>query len=326
MTHHFFLLAGALLLDRVVGDPDWLWRRYPHPVVLFGKAISFADQKLNIETERFEQRRFKGVVAIALLVGLSLAVGWILHAAFRHFGLIGHLLEIVVVAVLLAQKSLAEHVLRVATRLREGGIEGGRQAVSMIVGRDPKALDQSGICRGAIESLAENFSDGIVAPAFWYAVLGLPGIVAYKMINTADSMIGHKSPRHLAFGWGAARLDDLVNWPASRLSALFVSLGAGLRFGPAAIRRGLGGALRDAGMHRSPNAGWPEAALAWTLNVQIAGPRSYGGVVVAEPMINGAGRAALTAVDIEDAVSVFLLACSVLLAATLAAGVIASLV
>ncbi|SIQ15948.1 adenosylcobinamide-phosphate synthase [Rhizobium sp. RU20A] len=322
MTHHFFLLAAALVLDRVVGDPDWMWRRYPHPVVLFGKAISFADRRLNHERERFGQRKLKGVIAITALVALSLAIGWVLHAAFRHFGVIGHVFEILIVAVLLAQKSLAEHVLRVATGLREGGLEGGRQAVSMIVGRDPKALDQSGICRGAIESLAENFSDGIVAPAFWYAVLGLPGILAYKMINTADSMIGHKNARYLAFGWGAARLDDLVNWPASRLSALLVALGAGLRFGPSAIRRGIGGALRDAGMHRSPNAGWPEAAMAWTLNVQIAGPRSYGGVVVAEPMINGAGRAALTAVDIEDGVTVFLAACTMLLALSLGLGVL----
>ncbi len=241
MSHHFFLLAGALLLDRVVGDPDWLWRRYPHPVVLFGKAIGFADNRLNIESESFDTRKLKGIVAVVLLVALSLAIGWVLHAAFRHLGVVGHLFEIIVVAVLLAQKSLADHVLRVATGLREGGIEGGRQAVSMIVGRDPKALDQSGVCRGAIESLAENFSDGIVAPAFWYAVLGLPGIVAYKMINTADSMIGHKSPRHLAFGWAAARLDDLVNWPAARLSALLVALGAGLRFGPTPFAAGLAG-------------------------------------------------------------------------------------
>lgn len=186
----------------------------------------------------------------------------------------------------------------------------------MIVGRDPKTLDEPGVCRAAIESLAENFSDGVVAPALWYAVAGLPGLLAYKMLNTADSMIGHKSPKYLHFGWASARLDDLANLPAARLSVFLIAAGARFKRGVEAAKAAIDVAKRDHGFHRSPNSGWPEAAMAGALDIQLAGPRVYGGVTVDEPMINGAGRAIATADDIDAAVAVFYRACTTLAAAS----------
>ena len=305
------ILVVALLLDRVIGDPDWLWSRLTHPVVYFGKAIALFDRVLN-RHERFEPAALKrrGVFTITVLLLASVVVGAILHRAFGAIGLIGYLLEAVVVAVFLAQKSLGDHVLRVSEGLRQGGLDGGRNAVSMIVGRDPKTLDAPGVCRAAIESLAENFSDGVVAPAFWYAVAGLPGLFAYKMLNTADSMIGHKSPKYLHFGWASARLDDVANLPAARLSILLIAAGALVYRGRRAASNAINVALRDHGLHRSPNSGWPEAAMAGTLDLQLAGPRIYGGVKVSEPMINGPGRAVATREDIDAGVAVFYGACS----------------
>ena len=224
----------------------------------------------------------------------------------------------------LAHKSLSDHVIRVAQGLRQDGLAGGRRAVSMIVGRDPETLDEPAVCRAAIESLAENFSDGVVAPAFWYALLGLPGLLAYKMLNTADSMIGHKSPKYLAFGWASARLDDLANLPAARLSALFVAAGAWWRFDRRRARNALDTAFRDHGLHRSPNSGWPEAAMAGALDIQLAGPRIYGGAVVDEPMLNGAGSPVANLIDIEDGVHVFHGAGAALLALVLACAVVAA--
>ncbi|RDL51367.1 Cobalamin biosynthesis protein CobD [Ensifer sp. M14] len=305
------ILVAALLLDRVVGDPDWLWSRLPHPVVFFGRAIAVFDGALNgHETLGAGALKLRGVAAIGLLLLASVLVGCILHRLFGTMGVLGYLLEAVVVAVFLAQKSLGDHVGRVAEGLRRDGLEGGRAAVSMIVGRDPKTLDAPGVCRAAIESLAENFSDGVVAPAFWYAVAGLPGLLAYKMLNTADSMVGHKSPKYLHFGWAAARLDDVANLPAARLSILLIAVGALLHRGRRAAADAIGVALRDHGLHRSPNSGWPEAAMAGALNLQLAGPRIYGGVKVSEPMINGPGRAIAENEDIDAGIAVFYGACS----------------
>lgn len=316
-----FILVAALLLDRLVGDPDWLWSRLTHPVVYFGKAIAAFDGALNrYETLGARTLKVRGVLTIVVLLLASVVVGAILHRLFGTIGPIGYLLEAVVVAVFLAQKSLGDHVLRVAEGLRRNGLEGGRHAVSMIVGRDPKTLDAPGVCRAAIESLAENFSDGVVAPVFWYAVAGLPGLFAYKMLNTADSMIGHKSPKHLHFGWASARLDDLANLPAARLSILLISVGAYFHRGRRAATEAITVALRDHGLHRSPNSGWPEAAMAGALDLQLAGPRIYGGVKVSEPMINGAGRAIAESEDIDAGISVFYGACS---AMTVAVGLIA---
>ena len=321
MIEHLVILLVALLLDRKIGDPDWLWARLPHPVVLFGKAIAVVDRQLNRTELSARERRRNGVVSILLLLVLSVAVGLGLQQLFSRLGPLGFLLEILLVAILLAQKSLADHVGAVARGLRDGGLAGGRRAVSMIVGRDPETLDEPGVCRAAIESLAENFADGVVAPALWYALAGLPGILAYKMLNTADSMIGHKTERHLHFGWASARLDDLANWPAARLSTALIAAGAAAARGIDAGRTALTVALRDAGLHRSPNSGWPEAAMAGALDIQLAGPRIYAGARVAEPMMNGAGRATVHAGDIEQAIAVFSAAGTALWLVTLLATV-----
>ncbi|MDH4440302.1 MAG: adenosylcobinamide-phosphate synthase CbiB [Rhizobium sp.] len=313
---HLVLLVLALVLDRAVGDPPWLWRRVPHPVVIFGKGIDLFEHRLNRTTFTADGRRLNGVVTILVLLGLSVLAGALLSAATSRLGLPGVAVEVVVIAVFLAQKSLGDHVLAVADGLGRSGLAGGREAVAMIVGRDPNTLDQSGVCRAAIESLSENFADGVVAPVFWYAVAGLPGLLAYKMLNTADSMIGHKNERFVDFGWASARLDDLANWPAARLSAGLIALAAALRLGAAAGRRSLSAALRDSGLHRSPNSGWPESAMAGALDLQLAGPRIYGGVRVSEPMMHAAGRNLSTAADIRTGVVVFYTACSLLAALT----------
>jgi len=309
---HLLVLLAAIGLDRVVGDPPWLWRRLPHPVVLFGKAIDLFESRLNRRTFTPEGRRLNGVLTIAALLLCSIAAGQILSSAFGLMGRVGLILEMVVVAIFLAQKSLGDHVQAVADGLLSEGLEGGRRAVAMIVGRDPKTLDEAGVSRAAIESLSENFADGVVAPAFWYAIGGLPGILAYKMLNTADSMIGHKNERFLQFGWASARLDDLANWPAARLSAAFIALAAALRRGSGAGRRSLSAALRDSGLHRSPNSGWPEAAMAGALDLQLAGPRVYGGVRVSEPMMHAGGRADAGPADIQSGIQVFYTACSMM--------------
>jgi adenosylcobinamide-phosphate synthase len=198
----------------------------------------------------------------------------------------------------------------VSKGLRENGIEGGRAAVSMIVGRNPQSLDEAGVSRAAIESLAENFSDGIVAPAFWLGLGGLPGAVLYKATNTADSMVGHRTPRHEAFGWAAARFDDLVNLPASRLSALLIIAAAALHRG--ASPKGAWHAVRrDASHHRSPNAGWPEAAMAGALGLRLAGPRVYGDVRVEDRWMND-GRAEANVADIDRALALYRTACALL--------------
>ncbi|MBU2326125.1 MAG: adenosylcobinamide-phosphate synthase CbiB [Alphaproteobacteria bacterium] len=307
---HLLLLLVAVGLDRIVGDPPWLWRRLPHPVVVFGKAIDLLEKPLNRSTFTAEGRRLNGAVTILLLLSGSAAVGCILSWFFDHLGLIGVLLEVIVVAVFLAQKSLGDHVQAVADGLQREGLEGGRLAVAMIVGRDPKTLGEAGVSRAAIESLSENFADGVVAPALWYAIAGLPGMLAYKMLNTADSMIGHKNERFLDFGWASARLDDLANWPAARLAAGFIALATAVRLGAGAGRRSMSVALRDNGLHRSPNSGWPEAAMAGALDLQLAGPRVYGGVRVSEPMMHAGGRDNAGPADILRGIGVFYAACA----------------
>ena len=302
---HLVVLLVALILDRVIGDPDWLWRQLSHPVVLFGHAIAFAERRFNRPADAAATRRLKGQIAIAGLLLAAALCGWALARVFGGMGMVGLVLEVLVVSVLLAQKSLADHVAAVATGLRENGLEGGRKAVSMIVGRDPEALDQSAVCRASIESLAENFSDGIVAPALWYAVFGLPGLLAYKMLNTADSMIGHLDERYTDFGRAAAKLDDLANWPAARLSAMLIAAGAGLVKGRGAMRQAAGTALRDSGLHRSPNAGWPEAAMAGALGLALAGPRRYHGELVMEASLNASGSTQASAQHILEALSVY---------------------
>ncbi len=296
----FFALAFlSLVIERLTGYPDWLFKRVGHPVTWIGSLIALLDKKWNRESASFSQRKAVGVAALSVFLALPVLVAWFAQSVllFLPFGL---LLVAVLGASLPAQKSLEQHVEAVAIALEREGVEGGRKAVSMIVGRDPQSLDEAAICRAAIESLAENFSDGIVAPALWLGLLGLPGGAAYKAINTADSMIGHRSPRHEAFGWASARLDDLVNLPASRLSGVlfvvtaFFVRGASPKGALAAIRR-------DARHHRSPNAGWPEAALAGALGFALAGPRSYGGRMIEARFMGEGGRSALVAGDIHTA-------------------------
>ncbi|WP_370640243.1 adenosylcobinamide-phosphate synthase CbiB [Aurantimonas sp. HBX-1] len=308
--------ALGLLLDRLVGDPDWLWRRLPHPVVLIGNLIGTLDRRLNREALEDAARRRRGVLAIALLVTGALVSGFLLAAIFAAAGPVGLVLEAVVLAVFLAQKSLIDHVRAVADALDGEGLAAGRQAVAMIVGRDPEQLDAAGVSRAAIESLAENASDGIVAPLLWYLVLGLPGLLAYKVVNTADSMIGHMSERHRAFGWAAAKLDDVVNWPAARLTALLFALAAGLR-GRVKIGAVWAVTRRDAPSHRSPNAGWPEAAMAAGLGLSLGGPRRYGELMVEAPMLNPEGRREAESADIRAGLALFSTLANLLLAATL---------
>jgi adenosylcobinamide-phosphate synthase len=266
------ILIVALLLDAALGEPRWLWDRIAHPAVLMGRIVGWCDRRFN----RDGALKWKGTLVAGGLLLLGLMIGWCIHL-IPDYGLV----EAVAVAILIAQKSLVEHVSAVATGLRQS-IPEGRRAVAMIVGRDTAGMTGPDISRAAIESAAENLSDGVVAPVFWYLILGLPGIVAYKLINTADSMIGHLTPRYRDFGWASARLDDVLNLIPARLTALLIALTHGW-VDPTPI-------LRDAPKHRSPNAGWPESALAPVLNVALSGPRSYGGVRKDYPWVWPEGR------------------------------------
>ncbi|WP_439528720.1 adenosylcobinamide-phosphate synthase CbiB [Pannonibacter sp.] len=301
-----FVLLAALAIDALVGDPDWLWRRLPHPVVWIGRLIAWLDTSLNRPEWTAGTRKTAGVLALVILVTLGLALGSLLQTALLSlpFGWIG---LAIIASILLAQNSLYSHVRAVADGLEGDGLAGGQRAVSMIVGRDPEQLDTAGVSRAAIESCAENFSDGVVAPVVWFALLGLPGLIAYKAVNTADSMIGHKTQRHQAFGWASARFDDLVNLPASRLSALFIALAAPLAGGSTA--RALACVARDAGQHRSPNAGWPEAAMAGALDIALAGPRAYATYRVEDPFMNPTGNKVIGAGEIRRALRVLAGAC-----------------
>lgn len=303
-----WLLLAALLLDAVVGDPDWLWRRLPHPVVWIGNVISLFDRKLNRTSSGSRSRKNAGLALLLVLVFGGLILGSVLHLVLARIPF-GEALIVVVAAVFIAQNSLYRHVAAVRDELESGGLEGGRKAVAMIVGRDPAQLDEAGVSRAAIESCAENFSDGVVAPVFWFALLGLPGLLAYKAVNTADSMIGHKNETYQDFGWASARFDDLINLPASRLSGVFIALCAPLAHGSS--RRAITCMVHDAKLHRSPNAGWPEAAMAGALDIALAGPRTYPGYTVDDPYMNEAGRIEATANDIDRAVIVMIGACSV---------------
>ncbi len=304
------LAAAALLIEAALGYPHWLLARAGHPVMLMGTAIAWLDGRLN----RGDRRRARGVAAMAILLAVSGLLAWGVQAGL--LALLPRPLALaalsVLAASLLAQRSLWAHVAAVAAALPRGLAE-GRRAVAHIVSRDPEQLDAAAVARAAIESLAENFSDGVVAPALWCGLLGLPGIALYKAINTADSMIGHRTERHEAFGWAAARLDDAVNLPASRLAALLLAGAAGRQCGPS-----LTAIARDARRHRSPNAGWPEAAMAGALGLRLAGPRVYGGRLVEDAWM-GAGSAGATAADITRALRLYRRACVLLVAGAIGA-------
>lgn len=300
------LLFMALAFDAALGEMRWLFGRVPHPVVLMGALIAWAERRFNRGEWSETRRRRLGILVTLLLVTGAFLVGLALSLP-AHFVFHAWPLEVFVAATLFAQRSLFEHVDDVAGALEDKGLEAGRYAVSRIVGRDPATLDEHGVARAAIESLAENFSDAVVAPAFWYVLLGLPGLFAFKMINTLDSMIGHRSERYRAFGWAAARLDDGVNLIPARLSGLFIVLATifAVKGRPA---RALVTMLRDARHHRSPNSGWPEAAMAGALDLALGGPRKYPGLVVDEKWI-GQGRAKAEVADIKRALHLFGAAC-----------------
>mgnify|MGYP001340851991 CR=1 FL=1 len=311
-----------MLIEFAVGYPQALVGALGHPVTWLGRPIRALDRLLNTDTAGPNRRRAAGVIAVLTVVGI---VGFIVFLIQRELFRLpfGILAAALLGSTLIAQRSLHRHVSNVAVALEKDGIVAGRCAVAHIVGRDTASLDTAGVARAAIESLAENFSDAVVAPVLWMAIAGLPGAALYKAINTADSMIGHRTPRYQAFGWAAARLDDLVNLPASRLSALLIVAAAALRKDASAMqaRRAV---LRDAARHRSPNAGYPEAAMAGALGLSLAGPRVYGGVRVEDATMGG-GRRDANAADIRRALSLYRTADAILLAlvAALAAILIA---
>ncbi|MDB0062031.1 adenosylcobinamide-phosphate synthase CbiB [Octadecabacter sp.] len=274
-------LVLAMVLDALLGEPKWLWSRLPHPAVVIGRAVGVLDARMNDDT------RGAGAFAVSIMLVGAIALGLMLMV------LPGIWAEVIVGAVLLAQKSLVEHVQRVGDALRLSLGE-ARRAVAMIVGRDVRDMDAPAVARGAIESAAENLSDGVIAPAFWFSIGGLPGLLAYKIVNTADSMIGYRTPKYENFGWAAAKLDDILNWIPARLTALLIW---------GITRRGSWGDIAaDASLHRSPNAGWPEAAMAPALDVSLSGPRSYDGVIEDFDWVHAEGRKDAGPDDIDGAV------------------------
>lgn len=283
--------------------PAPLFRAIGHPVSWIGALIFGLDSALNQSRFSFGMRRIAGILAVVVLLAASLGVGIAFEIFARAIPYLGFVITVLIVAMLLAGGNLDRHVREVAAALRAEGLAGGRRSVAKIVGRDPETLDEAAVCRAAIESLAENASDGVAAPALWFLIGGLPGIIAYKAINTADSMIGHMSDRYQAFGWAAARLDDLVNLPASRLTGLAFIAAAAMVPG-ASARSAWQAYWRDAAKHRSPNAGWPEAAMAGALGLKLGGPRVYGGAPVADSWM-GNGRAEATPNDIERALTIY---------------------
>ena len=273
-------LIVALLVDRLIGDPDWLWDRLPHPVVLIGRAIAGLEGRLRQPGDDAATSRRRGRNLVVILVLCALLLGGAAQLALLALPL-GWLWLGIAMSALLAQKSLIDHVRAVATGLAVD-VELGREAVAKIVGRDTGTLDADGIGRAATESLAENLSDGVMAPVFWAALLGLPGLLAYKVINTADSMIGYTNDRYVDFGRAAARLDDVVNLVPARLTAALCLLAAP---GLGSLGQGLRITWRDSRLHRSPNAGWPEAAFAGVLGLRLSGPRVYHRKVTEEPWV-----------------------------------------
>ena len=328
-----WLVLASLVLEAAVGYPVALHARIPHPVVLAGSAISALERRWNKPEYSFGRRRLLGFVAVVLVggagvfagVGVEWGVGRLVEAvsapgdtAAGASGASGvawmvHLGAVVIVALVgtigLAQRSLFEHVSNVLRSLRAGDLSASRERVSLIVGRDTRQLDATGVSAAALESLAESFNDGIVAPAFWFLVAGLPGLFAYKVINTADSLIGHKEERWRAFGWTAARVDDVVNLVPARLAGVLLVL-AGLR--------GFGVMLSDAAKHASPNAGWPEAAMAGALRIRLGGPATYDGVLHERPVF-GTGPAPGVA-ELQRGLKLYVIACGLLWVAIAAVG------
>jgi adenosylcobinamide-phosphate synthase len=284
--NHFEILLLAIILDAVFGEPEWLWSRIPHPIQILGDGIRWFDKTLNVAP----LQKIKGFITVTILVVGAALLGWIL-SILPDYGV----LEVIVVAVLLAHKSLIQHVMNVAVALAQD-LSKGRTEVAKIVGRNTDQMQPSDVARAAIESAAENFSDGVIAPALWYLVFGLPGIIIYKVVNTADSMIGYKSEQYSNFGYAAAKLDDLLNYIPARFTSVLICL-------TSRPRDSFDVVLDDAPLHRSPNAGWPEAAMAAVLKVALAGPRIYDGEKVDYPYVNAEAKHQLDPEDIRRSVS-----------------------
>lgn len=314
LSFNLITILCALLIEAALDYPQGLFRRIKHPVVWMGALLDPLEAWMNQESMPEDRRRLNGMLGLGLLLVVTILLALALQLVFLR--LLPRALAILVLAIvasaMIAQASLNTHVRAVADALDARGAEDGRAAVAKIVGRDTESLDVTGVARAAIESLAENFSDGVVAPALWCAVAGLPGIAAYKAVNTADSMIGHLSMRYRSFGWAAAKLDDLLNLPASRLAALWLVLAA-LFHRDANASAALATVRADARRHRSPNAGWPEAAMAGALGLKLAGPRAYHGRLTQDAWI-GCGRSEATVADIRRALSLYQTACAVQIA------------
>jgi len=309
----------ALLIEAIFGYSDRLVASIGHPVMWIGRLIAWLDRVLNRDTMSASSRRLAGVLALLAIIALPGAAAFVIERGLLKLPL-GIVAVSIVASSLLAQRSLYRHVARVAAALETDGLERAQDAVAQIVGRDTKVLDGAGVARAAIESLAENFSDGVVAPAFWLAIGGLPAGTVYKAINTADSMVGHRTPRHRDFGFAAARVDDLVNLPASRISALLIVTAAALG-NRAAATQAWRAVRQDAHRHRSPNAGYPEAAMAGALGLALAGPRVYGGTLVDDATM-GDGRRDATAKDIRAALALYRRADAILIAVVACAAAI----
>lgn len=302
------ILLAALFVDALAGEWGPVFRYIAHPVAAIGALVGFLEKRLNREQRSAMDRRLRGLIVVVFVAALCAAIGWAILTVTRA-GRFGWLLEIAIAALLIAQRSLFDHVLAVAQALERDGIAGGRKAIRHIVGRDPDDLDAPGIVRAALESLFENFADGVVAPAFWYLIAGLPGLMAYKAVNTCDSMLGHRSPRLADFGFAAAKIDTAANYVPARLAAAIICLAS--VFAPTARpHAAVSAVIKDARRHRSVNAGWPEAAAAGALDLALAGPRRYGGVVVDDAWM-GSGRARATLVDIRRGLVLFGVACLV---------------
>lgn len=295
--------AGAMMVamvaDALLGWPNRLFARIGHPVTWLGGLIAALDARWNRETDTSSIRRAAGVAAALLVIALAAGMGWIVQHVLPR-GWTGMVILGILAWPFVAFRSLYDHVAAVRDPLRAGDIEAARSKVAMIVGRDPSQLDEAAIARAAIESLAENASDGVVAPVFWGALFGLPGIIGYKAVNTLDSMIGHRTNRHEAFGWAAARIDDVANFVPARLTGLLFAILAGSEKRSDALSC----MRKDARHHRSINAGWPEAAMAGALGVRLCGPRSYDGEIADEPWLNATARDP-AAVDITRALETY---------------------
>ena len=305
-SNNLLVLILAIIVDAVAGDPRWLYSRIPHPIVVIGHQIELLDRFFNRTHYLPVTRKLLGVISVLIIISSAWLIGWLIAWSYNQVSF-GVVLQALIVSIFLAQNSLYQHVKSVAKACKADDLIDARSQISHIVGRDPNSLDQRAIGRAAIESLSENFSDGVVAPIFWYVVGGLPALIAYKALNTSDSMIGYLTDKYADFGWCAARFDDAANFIPARLSAFIITIAAFI-IPSATGNRAFTTAIRDAKKHRSKNAGWPEAAMAGALGIKIAGPRNYDGILVEDAWM-GDGIANVDASHIFMALRIYCVAC-----------------